>query len=164
MKIYAATPITDFDLEQRQEMILLAHAWIDEWYGSPNVGDPPEVYMPLEHLDPDEDETETYRRNIGHLLESNPIIAFNPSLSRGCHFELGFGMGKLAAGKRLTVRVVNFERFPIDEGTLMLLGRTHENGDAGPKWFDHFDECVLRGTFAKPSQRCGCIDPGVELC
>ena len=149
MKIYAATPITGLTAEERSEMSLRAWAFIDATYADKD----PDVYMAIDHFDVEESSHETAVRNYQHLLMADAVVAFNPSTSRGAHLELGY-----ALGKGLEAHIINFKRFPIDDDALMLHAFEHFNGDKGPERYDHFDECVLRGTPARPTERCGCVD------
>ena len=154
MKIYAATPITGFGSDSRRLMSLRAWDFINEV----EPHEDREVYMPIDHYDPYEDMPTVFARNMWHLERSDAVYAFNPSISKGAHMEVGY-----ALGKGLPLFLVNFKCFPIDTQAAMLLGVPPINGEYGPARFDHRDECVLRGSSASPCERCGCLEIGTGL-
>lgn len=160
MKIYAATPISGLTEDERRLMSLRAWDWIENRYTKPYSYVDFSVYMPIDYYDEDEKPGQTFRRNMYNLKASDVVVAFNPGGSRGCHFELGYATGR----DEMAGFIVDFRCFPISADDIMLQGVQRIDGDRGPERFDHLDECVLRGTVAIPSDRCGCLDAGVELC
>lgn len=153
-RIYAATPITGLDADERRLMSLLVWDYIEKFF----EGDAPDVYVPIDFYADGEDMQKVFDRNWSYLKTATVILAFNPSTSRGAHFELGY-----AVGKDVAAWIVNFNCFPIDDAAAMLYGVMTLEGDVGPQRFDHMDDCVLRGSVALPSDRCGCVNQGVQL-
>ena len=117
MKIYAATPIDGLTEDQRSEMVRLVDQWLEESY--PNA----EIYFPLRHYEAHKEILDNERdgpkivceQDLNHLEKSNVIVGFQPGLSGGVHFELGF-----ALANELTIRVVEFLEFDVGEKSLML--------------------------------------------